>query len=70
MAGTRRTSRSGSEPSVDRHRRASDAKHESTEPEGVRRLERPQRAPEDEDEFVTDAEMEAREIDLPSEEDE
>jgi hypothetical protein len=54
----------------ERRRRASEAKQEATEPEGVRRLERPQPAPKDEDEFVTDAEMEAREIDVPSDEDE
>src|SRR5262249_47664377 len=70
MADTRRTSKSADETGVERHRRATEAKHEATEPEGVRRLERPQRPPEDQDEFVTDAEMEAREIDMPSEEDE
>jgi hypothetical protein len=70
MANTRRTSKSAHETGDELRRRASEAKQEATEPEGVRRLERPQRAPEDEDEFVTDAELEAREIDLPSEEDE
>jgi hypothetical protein len=70
MAARKRTSQTANEDRAERQRRASEAKHEATEPEGVRRLERPQRTPEDEDEFVTDAEMEAREVDLPSEEDE
>ena len=68
MANSRRTSKSAIETDIERHRRASEAKHEETEPEGVRRLERPQHPPEDEDEFVTDAELEAREIDWPTDE--
>ena len=67
MANKKRTKRSPSEQSGHAARRRSiDAPYDATEPEHIRELERPaQRAPENEDEFVTDAEMEAREIESP-----
>jgi hypothetical protein len=42
--------------------------YEATEPERIRELERRRPEPRDEDEFVTDAELEAREIDQASDE--
>jgi hypothetical protein len=53
-----------------RRRRAAEAKQEAAEPEGIRRGEQPRRSPRDEDEFVTDAELEARELDSPPKEEE
>ena len=53
-----------------RPRRIDDTPYDAAEPDRIRELERPQPAPRTDDEFVTDAELEAREIDLPSEEDE
>jgi hypothetical protein len=45
------------------HPRSDESHYEATEPERIRDLERRQEAPRDDDEFVTDAELEAREID-------
>jgi hypothetical protein len=67
MAKAKRPSRLNDDMGADARRRALDAKHEAAEPEGIRRSEQPRRAPRDEDEFVTDAELEAREIDRPPE---
>jgi hypothetical protein len=50
------------------HPRSDDAHYEATEPERIREIERTSPAPRDEDEFVTDAELEAREIDRESDE--
>ena len=58
------TKRPGSEESGHTpHPRSDETHYEATEPERIRDLERCQPEPCDEDEFVTDAEMEAREID-------
>ena len=50
------------------HPRSDESHYEATEPERIRDLERRQAEPHDEDEFVTDAELEAREIDWPTDE--
>jgi hypothetical protein len=69
MAKKKRTKRAVSEQSGDAtaSQRINGARYDATEPERIRDLERPQPAPRDEDEFVTDAELEARELDLPPE---
>ena len=53
------TEQSGHTP----HPRSDESHYEATEPERIRDLERRQELPRDDDEFVTDAELEAREID-------
>ena len=53
------TEQSGHTP----HPRSDETHYEATEPERIRDLERRQESPRDDDEFVTDAELEAREID-------
>jgi hypothetical protein len=71
MAKKKRTKRAASEQSGDAapSRRINGARYDATEPERIRDLERPlQRPPANEDEFITDAELEARELDLPPEE--
>jgi len=50
------------------HPRSDEASYDATEPERIRDLERPRGSPRDEDEFVTDAELEARELDRESDE--
>jgi len=50
------------------HPRSDDVNYDATEPERIRDIERQRPAPRDPDEFVTDAELEAREIDRESEE--
>jgi hypothetical protein len=45
------------------------APYDATEPERIHELERRASPPRDEDEFVTDAELEARELDFGSDED-
>jgi len=50
------------------HPRSDESHYEATEPERIRDLERRQAKPGDEDEFVTDAELEAREVDWPTDE--
>lgn len=71
MAKNKRTKRPASEQSGDEaHQRINGASYDATEPERIRDLERDaQRPPATDDEFVTDAELEAREIDWPSDED-
>jgi len=64
------TKQTASDESATGRRRIDDTPYDAAEPERIRDLERPPLSPpRDEDEFVTDAELEAREIDLPSEED-
>lgn len=50
------------------HPRSDESHYEATEPERIRDLERRQAEQRDEDEFVTDAELEARETDWPTDE--
>lgn len=49
------------------HPRSDESHFEATEPDRIRELERRRAALGDDDEFVTDAELEAREIDRESE---
>lgn len=71
MAKNKRTKRPASEPSGDEARqRINGESYDAAEPERIHELERDaQRPPTRDDEFVTDAELEAREIDWPSDED-
>jgi hypothetical protein len=55
----RETKQSGHTP----HPRSDEVNYEATEPERIRELEREQELQRNDDEFVTDAELEAREID-------
>jgi hypothetical protein len=64
MAKKKPTNRTGHVP----HPRSDDSHYEATEPERISELERTRPSPRDEDEFVTDAELEAREIDRESDE--
>lgn len=65
MANKKRNHGQGSE----RGGESDAAPYDATEPERIRDLERRLAVPSDDDEFVTDAELEARELDFPVDED-